>query len=154
MSAGSGTYLVFGLGEEAYAIAVSDVREIIGAIPITRVPGLPESMRGVINLRGRIIPVADLRIRFKLEAADYGARTCIIVVQTRGGEFGLVVDRVLEVACIPAQDVESPPAFGADVHTEYLLGIARSGERVRLLLDVERTLTAAETGALAAVEQA
>lgn len=154
MSAGNGTYLVFSLGEEAYAIAVTDVREIIGALPITRVPGVPDSMRGVINLRGRIIPVADLRIRFKLDAVDYGARTCIIVVQTRGGEFGLVVDRVLEVARIAAEEIEPPPTFGADVRTDYLLGIARCGQRVRLLLDVERTLTQAETGALAHAGQA
>ena len=149
-----GTYLVFTLGEEAYAINVTDVREIIGGLPITRVPGVPESVRGVINLRGRIIPVADLRIRFNLEAVDHGARTCIIVVRARGTEFGLVVDRVVEVARITEQDIEPPPVFGADVRTDYLLGIARNGSRVRLMLDVEQTLSAAESTAMSAVQHA
>jgi purine-binding chemotaxis protein CheW len=150
----SGTYLVFTLGEAAYAIDVSDVREIIGGLPITRVPGVPESVRGVINLRGKIIPVADLRIRFGLEAVDHGARTCIIVVRARGAEFGLVVDRVVEVAHIGEQEIEPPPLFGADIRTDFLRGIARNGSRVRLLLDVEQTLTPVESGALAAAAQA
>jgi purine-binding chemotaxis protein CheW len=150
----SGTYLVFTLGEAAYAIDVSDVREIIGGLPITRVPGVPDSVRGVINLRGKIIPVADLRIRFGLEAVDHGARTCIIVVRARGAEFGLVVDRVVEVARIEEQDIEPPPLFGADIHTDFLRGIARHGSRVRLLLDVEQTLTPVENVALAAAAQA
>jgi purine-binding chemotaxis protein CheW len=148
-----GKYLVFTLEDEEYAIAVGDVREIIGAIPITRVPGVPESVRGVINLRGRIIPVADLRIRFNLEAVDYGARTCIIVVRARGREFGLVVDKVLEVVRIDEADIEPPPMFGADVQTDYLVGVARNGNRARLLLDVERTLTSAETAAMSAAAQ-
>ena len=148
-----GKYLVFTLEDEEYAISVTDVREIIGAIPITRVPGVPDSVRGVINLRGKIIPVADLRIRFNLQAVDHGARTCIIVVRARGAEFGLVVDKVLEVARIAEEDIEPPPMFGADVHTDYLMGVARNGSRARLLLDVERTLTAAESSAMSAAVQ-
>lgn len=148
-----GKFLVFTLGEEAYAISVTDVREIIGAVPITRVPNVPDSVRGVINLRGKIIPVADLRIRFNLEAVDHGARTCIIVVRARGAEFGLVVDRVVEVARIADDEIEPPPQFGADIRTDYLRGIARSGGRVRLLLDVEQTLSAAENSALALAAQ-
>jgi purine-binding chemotaxis protein CheW len=105
-------------------------------------------------LRGKIIPVADLRIRFGLEAVDHGARTCIIVVRARGAEFGLVVDRVVEVARIEEQDIEPPPLFGADIHTDFLRGIARHGSRVRLLLDVEQTLTPVENVALAAAAQA
>lgn len=146
----SGKYLVFTLGKEAYAIAVTDVREIIGALPITRVPGLPESVRGVINLRGKIIPVADLRIRFGIDAVDHGHRTCIVVVHARGAEFGLVVDRVLEVANISEHEIEPPPEFGANVQPDYLLGIARTGLRVLLLLDVARTLTSTEASALSA----
>lgn len=146
----SGTYLVFTLGTEAYAIDVTAVREIIGAVPITRVPGLPDSVRGVINLRGKIIPVADLRIRFHIEAVDHGHRTCIVVVHARGAEFGLVVDRVLEVAHIAQQDIEPPPEFGTNVQPDYLLGIARNGSCVQLLLDVERTLSPTESSALAA----
>ena len=145
-----GKYLVFTLDDAEYAIAVADVREIIGAIPITRVPGVPDSVRGVVNLRGKIIPVADLRIRFNMAAVDHGARTCIIVVRARGGEFGLVVDKVLEVARIAETDIEPPPVFGADVHTDYLIGVARNGNGARLLLDVERTLTTVETAAMSA----
>lgn len=154
MREGGSTYLVFTLGDEAYAINVAHVREIIGAIPITRVPGLPGSVRGVVNLRGNIIPVADLRIRFDLEAVDHGHRTCIIVVQARGVQFGLVVDRVVEVARITEDEIEPPPEFGANVRPDYLLGIARSGSRVRLLLDVDRTLSPVENNALAAAVEA
>jgi purine-binding chemotaxis protein CheW len=145
---GSGTYLVFMLGKEACALAVADVREIIGAAPITRVPGLPETVRGVINLRGKIIPVADLRIRFNIEPVDHGHRTCIIVVHARGTDFGLVVDHVVEVANIAEQQIEPPPEFGANVQPDYLLGIARSGPRVLLLLDVARTLSLQESSAM------
>jgi purine-binding chemotaxis protein CheW len=144
----SGKYLVFMIGTEACALSVTAVREIIGAVPITRVPGLPETVRGVINLRGKIIPVADLRIRFNVEPVDHGHRTCIIVVHTPGSEFGLVVDQVVEVAHISEQEIEAPPEFGAHVQPDYLLGIARIGARVLLLLDVERTLSIKESSAM------
>lgn len=145
----SGTWLVFALGATDYAIEVERVRTIIGLLPITRVPRLPESVRGVINLRGQVVPIVDLRIRFGLEAVDYGSRTCIIVLQAAGSEFGVVVDRVIDVAHIAAGAVESPPQFGAELDTGYLLGVARHGERVRLLLDMDRALSRAELTALA-----
>jgi purine-binding chemotaxis protein CheW len=144
----SGKYLVFALGGEEYGVEVSRVREIIGPMPITRVPRVPESVRGVINLRGKVIPVVDLRIRFGLEAIDHGLRTCIIVVQAAGAEFGVVVDRVSEVAVITGSEIENAPAFGPDIETPYLLGIARAGPRVRLLLDIERVLSREEMAAL------
>jgi purine-binding chemotaxis protein CheW len=148
-----GTYLVFGLGGVEYAAAVAGVREIIGALPVTRVPGLPAAVLGVVNLRGRIIPVVDLRVRFGLDAIDHGERTCIIVVQSAGAEYGVVVDRVLEVAVIAADDVEDAPSFAAGVDTEYLFGIARHGTRVRLLLDLERVLSPQLIAALPAGDQ-
>ena len=144
----SGKYLVFMLGKEACALSVSNVREIIGAVPITRVPGLPETVRGVINLRGRIIPVADLRIRFNIDAVDNGHRTCIIIVHARGTDFGLIVDSVVEVAHITEQQIQPPPEFAVSVQPDYLLGIAQNGPRILLLLDVERTLSLQESGAL------
>lgn len=134
-------------------MAVERVREIIGLLPITRVPRLPESVRGVVNLRGRVVPVVDLRLRFGLEAVDHGQRTCIIVVQAAGIELGVVVDRVSEVVRIAATDVEEPPRFGAAIDTGYLLGVARHGERVRLLLDVDRAVSPQELDVLAATAE-
>lgn len=90
----AGKYVIFELGDEEYGVDVAMVREIIGPMPITRVPRVPESVRGMVNLRGKVIPIVDLRIRFGLEAVDHGRRTCIIVVQTAAAEFGVVVDRV------------------------------------------------------------
>ncbi|HSJ07689.1 MAG TPA: chemotaxis protein CheW [Longimicrobiales bacterium] len=152
----AGKYLVFGLGGEEYCVGVVRVREIIGPMPITRVPRMPDAVRGVINLRGKVIPVVDLRIRFGLEAVDHGQRTCIVVVEAAGAELGLVVDRVTDVAAVAETDVEDVPAFGAAVGTEYLLGIAKHGSRVRLILDVERLLANHEladlTGAAGATE--
>ena len=142
------TWLVFEIGTTDYAIEVERVRTIIGLLPITRVPQLPESVRGAINLRGQVVPIVDLRIRFGLEAVDYGSRTCIVVLQAAGSEFGVIVDRVIDVAHIAGDAVEPPPQFGAELDTEYLLGVARHGERVRLLLDMDRALSRTELAAL------
>ncbi|HSJ08578.1 MAG TPA: chemotaxis protein CheW [Longimicrobiales bacterium] len=150
----AGRYLVFVLGSEEYGIEVLKVREIIGPLPITRVPRMPEAVRGVINLRGKVIPVVDLRVRFGLEAVDHGARTCMIVVQTAATEFAAMVDRVCEVAIIAEDDIEDTPAFGAAVDTDYLLGVAKVGSRVRLLLDIERALSQHELVSLAALPHA
>jgi purine-binding chemotaxis protein CheW len=143
-----GRYLVFVLGGEEYAVDVGGVREIIGPLPVTRVPRMPTAVLGVINLRGKVIPAVDLRIRFDLDAVDHGARTCMIVVQSGGSEFAAVVDRVCEVATIDPSDVEETPVFGAAVDTAYLRGVARAGPRVRLLLDIDRVLAHHEPGAV------
>lgn len=145
----AGRYLVFVLGSGEYCIDVLRVREIIGPLPVTRVPRMPDTVRGVINLRGKIIPVVDLRIRFGLDAVDHGARTCMIVVQCAGAELAAVVDRVCEVATITEEEVEDTPAFGSSVDTTYLLGVAKTGTRVRLLLDIERALSHDERAAAA-----
>lgn len=147
--ASGGTFLVFTLGGDEYAADVAGVREIVGALPITRVPGLPQAVRGVVNLRGRIIPVVDLRMRFGLDAADHGERTCLVVVQSAGSEYAAVVDRVVEVAAIDADEIEDASAVAGCVAAEYLCGIARHGARVRLLLDLSRLLA----GPLPAVER-
>lgn len=150
---GNGTWLVFALGGTEYAMAVERVREIIGLLPITRVPRLPEAVRGVVNLRGRVVPVVDLRIRFGLEAVDHGQRTCIIVVQAAGIELGVVVDRVSEVVRIAETEIEEAPRFGAAIDTGYLLGVARHGDRVRLLLDVDRAVAPPELDVLSAAAE-
>lgn len=146
--AGAGKYVIFVLGEEEYGVAVERVREIIGPLPVTRVPRMPESVLGVINLRGKIVPVVDLRIRFGLEPVDHGRQTCMIVVETAAAEFAVMVDRVSEVATVGATDIDDAPHFGSGIETDYLLGVAKYGSRVRLLLDIERALSEREVAAL------
>lgn len=150
-AARGGKYLTFFLGNEEYGVEILKVREIIGLMPITRVPRTPEAVCGLINLRGKVIPVIDLRLKFGLNAADHGQRTCIIVVQAAGVEFGVVIDRVSEVANVADADIENTPAFGADIDTDYLLGIAKSGGRVKLLLDIDRVLSRKELAQLSDV---
>jgi purine-binding chemotaxis protein CheW len=144
-----GKFLGFFLGDEEYGVEILKVREIIGLLPITRVPRTPQAVRGVINLRGKVIPVVDLRAHFDMEPGQDTERTCIVVVQAHGTEFGLVVDRVSEVASIDAADVEAAPEFGARVDTGYLLGMAKTEGRVRLLLDLDRVLSVREVNTLA-----
>lgn len=147
-----GKFLGFFLGEEEYGLEILKVREINGLLPITWVPRTSAAVRGVINLRGKVIPVVDLRLHFGMEAGVDTERTCIIVVQAHGTEFGLVVDRVSEVTSIAASEVEPAPEFGARVDTTYLLGIAKAESRVRLLLDLDRILTVREVADLSLLE--
>lgn len=167
-----GKYLTFYLAAEEYGVEILKVREIIGMQPITRVPRTPSFVRGVINLRGTVIPVMDLRERFGMpdaeaalaalpeaERAAAAAVRCTIVVQVAGPHgrpvpMGIVVDRVSEVALVQDADVDDAPSFGASVRTEYLLGMAKADTadgqgRVRLLLDLDRVLAADEAAALA-----
>jgi purine-binding chemotaxis protein CheW len=146
-----GKFLTFYLEGEEYGIEILKVQEIIGLLPITRVPNTPEFVRGVINLRGRVIPTLDLRTKLGMNAAEATEQSCIVVVQVRGGQFGMIVDRVSEVLDIDDGDIEDAPHLGSDVETEFLLGIAKSGGRVRLLLDIERVLPHAEAWNLQAV---
>ncbi len=141
----AGKFLTFFLGNEEYGLEILKVHEIMGMLPITRVPRTPEAVRGVINLRGKVIPIVDLRVRFRMPGEDVD-ETCIIVVQVRGALIGVVVDRVSEVVAIAAADIEAAPEFGADVDTRYLLGLAKAGGRVRLLLDIDRVLTTEHVG--------
>lgn len=140
-----GKYLTFHLGEEEYGISILKIREIIGMMAITAMPQAPVFLKGVINLRGRVIPVVDLRILFEMQEAEYSARTCIIVVET-GGETvrpmttGLVVDAVSEVQNIRAGEIEPPPALGAGPESGYLLGMAKSNGEVKILLDIDAVL--------------
>ncbi len=111
---------------------------------ITRVPRTPEHIRGVINLRGKVIPVVDLRLKFGMETKEQTEETCIIVVRARRIEIGIIVDRVSEVLNIVSEDIEDAPSFGAGVNTDYLLGIGKSDGRVKLLLDIDKVLSTRE----------
>ncbi len=127
------------------ALPLLKVKEIIGMMPITSVPQTPDYVKGVINLRGKVIPVSDLRLRFEMAAADYTDRTCIIVVEIQGEEttiqVGIVVDAVSEVMNIKAEDVEAAPSFGTKVETDYILGMANMDGQVKILLDIDRVMT-------------
>ena len=144
----AGKYLTFTLEEESYGIDVLQVREIIRLTDITAVPQMPAYVRGVINLRGKIIPVMDLRLRFGFAAAANTEQNCIVVVQVKNpaGQataMGLVVDAVEEVAQLAAADIEETPDFGAHVATGYILGMAKIKGAVKTLLNIDRVLTAA-----------
>lgn len=144
----SGKYLVFHLGAEEFAIQVQKVREIMGVQEITQVPQTPVYVKGVINLRGKVIPVVDLRLKFALPSIEYTQRTCIVVVQVEGERgpmmMGIVVDGVAEVIHVAAADVEDTPSFGADISLTYVLGLAKLKGKVRILLDIDRVMNAGE----------
>ncbi|HUX34097.1 MAG TPA: chemotaxis protein CheW [Gemmatimonadaceae bacterium] len=144
----AGKFLTFYLAGEEYGLEILKVHEIMGMLPITRVPRTPEFVRGVINLRGKVIPIVDLRRKFRMDR-DGAEETCIIVVQVRGLQIGIVVDTVSEVLNIPAGDIEPAPEFGMDVDTRFLLGLAKTDGRVRLLLDIECVLSTADVAGLA-----
>ncbi len=136
-----GKYLTFLLAEEEYGLAILKVREIIGIMDITKVPQTPDFVQGVINLRGKVIPVIDLRLQFGLEQAAYNDQTCIIVVDV-GMLMGIIVDTVQEVHEIPGAEIEPPPKLGASVDTDFILGMGKVKDTVTILLDIEKVLTA------------
>jgi purine-binding chemotaxis protein CheW len=140
-----GKYLTFSLDREEYGICILKVKEIIGMMRITPVPQTPEFVKGVINLRGKVIPVIDLRLRFGMHAIDYNERTCIIVVEINSNmgriHTGIVVDSVSEVLNIKSSDIEDTPTFGTKLNTDYILGMAKMGGGVKILLDIDCVLT-------------
>ncbi len=147
-----GKYLTFTLAEEEYGIGILKIKEIIGMMPITSVPKTPGFVKGVINLRGKVIPVIDLRLRFGMEKLDYTERTCIIVVEIEGQTgivlIGIVVDAVSEVLNIKGEDMENTPTFGAKLDTQYILGMAKMEGGVKILLDIDQVLNTNELSAL------
>lgn len=150
----AGKYLAFLLANEEYAIPVLKVREIMGVQHITAVPQTPDAVKGVINLRGKVIPVIDLRVKFGLEAAEYTQRTCIVVVQLNGeitGQMGVVVDEVCEVLTLADADIEDTPVFGHGVSVPYVTGMAKVKGKVKILLDIDQALTNQDTTVLAEV---
>ena len=148
----SGKYLTFGLSKEEYGVGILKVKEIIGMMPITSVPQTPDFVKGVINLRGKVIPVIDLRRKFGMTVQEYTERTCIIVVEiaVEHGSIlmGIVVDSVSEVIQLKNEDIEETPTFGTRLNVEYILGIAKTNDGVKILLDIDRVLTAKEISML------
>ena len=156
-AARAGRYLTFRLGAATYGIPILNVREIIRLCPITPVPRMPEYIKGVINLRGTVVPVVDLRAKFQMPVVDYGERTCIIVMTLQIGNgpgtlMGAVVDAVEEVVTLNTAEIEPTPDFGGTTDTQYIIGIATQRGGVKTLLDVEKIFI--EEGSLALPETA
>ena len=143
-----GKYLTFTLDEEEYGIGILKVKEIIGMMPITSVPRTPAFIKGVINLRGKVIPVIDLRSKFDMESIPYNDRTCIIVVEIDTENdtvlIGIVVDAVSEVLNIKEDEIEETPAFGTQLDTQYILGMAKMEGSVKIILNIDRVLSTIE----------
>jgi purine-binding chemotaxis protein CheW len=133
-------FLTFSLGKETYGIEIKYVTEIIGIQDITEIPELPEYVKGIINLRGKIIPVMDVRLRFKKDAREYNDRTCVIVVDIKDISIGLIVDSVSEVLTIDEQDIVEPPQMSKGLNNKYIKKIGKIGNDVKLLLDCEKLL--------------
>jgi purine-binding chemotaxis protein CheW len=148
LAAREGKYLTFVLGKEEYGLEILKVKEIIGMMDITSVPNVPSYVKGVINLRGKVIPVVELRLKFGMESIPYTERTCIIVVdvQVKGrlALIGIVVDAVSEVLNINREEIENTPNFGAGMDTNYILGMAKVKGQVKILLDIDQVLDNSE----------
>jgi purine-binding chemotaxis protein CheW len=136
-----GRYLTFSLGEEIFGIEIRYVTEIVGIQPITKIPEVPVYVKGIINLRGQIIPVLDMRLKFRKEEIDYTNRTCIIVVDIDGMLVGLIVDNVSEVLTISDENIVEPPNYKTGFQNRYIKNIGRANDGVKLLLDCEKILT-------------
>jgi purine-binding chemotaxis protein CheW len=151
----AGKYLTFAIGKEEYGLEILKVREIIGFMDITAVPQMPSYIKGVINLRGQVIPVIDLRAKFCMQTAERTEETCIIVVEItqQGRKFstGIVVDHVSEVLDIPGEAIEESPQFGSAVKTDFILGMGKVGERVKILLDIDKVLATVDMQTLNAI---
>lgn len=146
-------YLTFQLADEVYGLEIRHVTEIIGIQKITEVPDMPAFVKGVINLRGQVIPVMDVRTRFHMEPREYDDRTCVVVIRINESAIGLVVDTVNEVADIPEQNVSAPPKVSKGSSSRYLQGMGKIGDQVRILLDANRLLYAEELEQLSEVSQ-
>ncbi len=155
----AGKYLTFQLRGEIYGLEILKVQEIIGMMKVTRVPRTPAFIRGVINLRGKVIPVVDLRLKFSMESQADTEKTCIIVVQVirEGGlkiTMGMLVDEVAEVVNIESSQIEPTPELGAGIDTDFILGIGKVGQKVVMLLDIDKVLTVGEIAAAASASAA
>ena len=137
-----GKFMVFQTGKESYGISISYVNEIVGMQPITEIPEVEDYIKGLINLRGRIIPVIDVRIRFKMEPVEYTDRTCIMIINVKSTTIGLIIEKIAEVDTIMDEDIVPPPSLGhkENEQSKYVYGLARNGDSVKLLLDPERLI--------------
>lgn len=141
-------YLIFHVGDEDYGIGIEYVIEIIGLQKVTEVPDMPKFVKGVINLRGQVIPVIDVRSRFKLPEIEYNERTCVIVVKVKDAQIGLIVDGVAEVQQIMEDQISPPPSIQQGASGRYIEGMGRIGEEVKILLDIQKLLYEEELEAL------
>ena len=150
-------YLTFVLGAETFAIGIMAIKEIIEYSSLTEVPMMPTYVRGVINLRGAVVPVLDLPVRFGKAASAVTKRTCIVIIEVVLGSerhtLGLVVDAVNAVLDIPTSEIEPPPAFGASIRTEFIRGMVKVNSKFVILLDVDHALAADEVQALTEIQQ-
>ncbi len=150
----AGKYLTFKLAEEEYGLEILKVQEIIQMQEVTSVPKTPGFVRGVINLRGKVIPVVELKKKFGMDASEDSDKTCIIVVQVGEGDntmtVGVIIDAVSEVLDIGSNNIQETPSFGKDVNTDFILGIGKIGDNVKMLLDIDKVLSAADVASLKA----
>ena len=144
-------YLTFAVGSEDYGIEIVHVTEIIGIQKITDMPDMPDYVKGVINLRGKVIPVMDVRLRFRMPEREYDDRTCIVVVNVNGMPVGLIVDTVREVADIPENQIELPPEVAQSGTQRYIKGLGKMGESVKILLNVEKLVRNEDMAAMKSV---
>ncbi len=136
-----GKFLTFALNEEEYGVEILKVKEIIGIMGITTVPQTPEYMKGVINLRGKVIPIIDLRLKFTMPEEEHTKETCIIVVEVHTSLIGIVVDSVSEVLYIKGDEIEDAPSFGQEIDTAFIMGLGKAKEKIIILLDIEKVLS-------------
>jgi len=142
-------YLSFRLGDEDYCLEIRHVTEIVGIQKVTEVPDMPHYVKGVVNLRGQVIPVIDMRLRFNMPGREYDERTCIVVISLNGGQVGLVVDTVNEVRSIEETNVSPPPKSGGAPSAQYIRGLGKVGESVKIILDANKLLFEDEMAGLA-----
>ena len=143
-SAMDGKFLTFILGKEVYGIEILKVREIIGLMDITTVPQTPEYMKGVINLRGKVIPVIDLRLKFGMPEEEHTQETCVIVVEVNNTSLGIIVDSVSEVSDINGGEIEDAPSFGQGIDTSFIMALGKVKDKIIILLDIEAVLSSEE----------
>ncbi len=136
-----GKYLTFVLGDEEYGIEILSVREIIGLIDITSVPQTPDYMKGVINLRGKVIPVIDLRLKFSMQEEEHTQETCVIVVEVDNASIGIIVDSVSEVSDISREDIEDAPSFEQGIDASFIMGLGKVKGKIIIMLDIETVLS-------------
>jgi purine-binding chemotaxis protein CheW len=143
----------FFLNDEEYALTVSAVQEIVALTAITRVPHLPDFIKGVINLRGTIIPVIDLKLKFGMPLPPYGNHSCVIVTEYSGRVFGIIVDTVSDILVIPPAEISPTPGFGVKVRTDFIMGMGRIDNRLVIILDIEKVLSDEELSCLNEISQ-
>lgn len=147
-------YVTFLLNNERYAVEALHVQEIVELSGITRVPHLPDFLKGVINLRGTIIPVVDLKTKFGMASGEYQKHTCVIVTEFSGGVMGVIVDAVSDVLHLPETSVEAAPSFGPKIRTDFIAGLGKVADQLAIILNMEKVLSAEEAALLSVAQEA